>query len=630
MRRDGGMSGRGAGEADPGSGPAKHPSRNRAGRRAGRRTRLPHGFSIPAGLLLVLAAAGAAVALFGGHPARPARPAPPERASGHAGGRSEPGLGRLDPELLYDGSVLAARDLPFLERECRARLSAPAAAAHPEDAAALQRALRTLSGARAAHPGATLFTCRIRPDGLELTPRDWRPVVATTSECRADVVIVGGELSSLSTAMQAADHGLSVAVVYVAPLGGVAADTGANQRYFDCIAPTPHPPAQWKLFHEGLGMHNWFGIPTDVHGRLLRYLQRAYGDRIRLVRTHSYDSLHVERSGRRLAGLLTDEGVRLSGRYYIDSDPDARVAEKSGLPYDIDTPHLSYGMVFDLNGMRGPDWEALRSHRRITPEAILAHLGVSRTAMTADRRARRSGQLLEARLKSDRVRGEGRCWFGFQALAQAFDFYQACRGVASPSPELDWLNARRMVSGFNVCELGSTGTFNSISYGLRKNVLQYSHNLHSDPEFAPIRNTEGPALAAFFRYVTGDPEVSARIPPQLYVRKSTAFFRTLHPYRPVEFHTPPPPHALYVIYALDLRDLHERDRAGWEVVRRYARLSAGRQVWACRASACLTEIDNLFLLNRCGVTPAYSGGLRIEQNQTSTGALLADYLAGLP
>ena len=573
-------------------------------------------------LALCLLPAAIAVAYHYRHPARglPSR-------SGHStvhAGRKVAAWDPIDPQILSNGSRVAARDLAYLER-VGTRLLDPGEGSAGKRADGIRETLRAMKAAWERTPQASLFRARVSAGGLDLLPEEWSDTVTESSRVRCDLAIVGAELSSLSAAMEAADRGASVTLVYVPPLGGIAADTGANQRYFDCMPGTPHPAVQTKLFRNGLGMHNWFGIPDGVDSRLKTYLGRAYKNRIRLVPTRSYDSLHVELRDHRVESVLTAEGARVAATTFVDSDPESRIAEKAGIPYEVDTPHLSYGLVFDVRGFSGRDYLALRGHERIAPAVLMARAGVTSREVAHDPRARASLALLQRQLPRDVVRGEGRCWFGFRALAQAYDFWMDCRGIHDRSPQLRWLNERRVVSGFNLCELGPTGTFNSISYRIQKNLLQYSHSVERDEELAPIRDVEGPGLSEFFRYVTGNPRLSARVPPQLYVRKSTAFFRIAHPYAADEFRRPAGG-APFMLYAMDLRDLHQRDAYGWEVVRGYLREAQGKHEWAIRPSTTETGIPNLYLLNKCGVTPAYSGGLRIEQNQISTGVMLVDEL----
>jgi hypothetical protein len=442
---------------------------------------------------------------------------------------------------------------------------------------------------------------------------------------QADVVIVGAELSSLSTAIAAAERGFSVVVVYAGPLGGLSADTGGNLRYFDVMTGTSHPPCQLKLFRQGLGMGGLVAVPPQTDRRLSAFFGSNYAGRISFVRTRSYDSLHADRSPGRLEAITTDEGVRIRGTYFLDMDPESRVAEKSGIPMDINTPHLSYGVVFDVAGLTEPCWEALKGHELIQPEQIMRLAGVIPEVLHASQRASHSRERLTKELARDFTHVYDTYAYGYCALAQGFDFYMQCRELVEPSDDLRWLNERRCMSGFNISKQPRAATFNSVSYRLAKNILQHSHSLHDD-DFAPIRRTEIPALQAYLHYVTGSDLLRVRMPNQFYVRKATAFFSTLHPYQPSEFNLPPST-PFHTHYLMDLRDLSPRDNYGWRIVVRNMAISKGKYFWECRPSATYTRIQNLFLVNKCAATPAFFGGQRIEGNQINLGAALIESLA---
>jgi hypothetical protein len=130
----------------------------------------------------------------------------------------------------------------------------------------------------------------------------------------------------------------------------------------------------------------------------------------------------------------------------------------------------------------------------------------------------------------------------------------------------------------------------------------------------------------YLRYVTGAPGIEVRMPPQFYVRGSSAFFTLLHPYEASEFNGPKAGQ-YYTNYPMDLRDLFPRDVASWNVVMSYVKAAKGKHFWQARASASETAVPNLFLVNKCGVTPTYSGGQRTEQSAINLGAAVADELA---
>ena len=528
----------------------------------------------------------------------------------------------FEDELLPKGGHVCSRDLRFLSRHYKTRLEKAKKESDDSMISSIEEKLNAIDKALSRYPQVIQFSCDLQENSLTLEPFDWSEKVKVSKEISSEIVVIGAELSSLCTALSAAQRGFKVVVVYAGSLGGLSSDTGGNMRYFDWYNPTPHSKAQGDLFKIGLGMTNWTAIPTDVDKRIKKYIDADYTGKIALVKTNSYDSLHVDRQNDRLISVTTNEGVRISGKWFLDMDPESRVAEKASIPMDIDTPHLSFGMVFDVNGLSPQGWAALKSFEKIDPQALMARANVTLQQVLDNKYAKRVYDFLQKRIKGD-VFKEGNYYrYGYSSLAEGYHFYMVCLGLSNPTDQLKWLNERRLVSGFNISDYKGNGTFNSISYRFKKNFLQHSHSLLKDPEFAIIRDTEIPALQEYFRYVTGDPEITVRMPYQFYVRKSTAFFQTLHPYKPSEFNYPGAATGLFTYYAMDLRDLTPRDSEGWTKVAGYVKTAKGKHIWRCRPSATFTEVSNLFLINKCAVTPAFSGGQRIEQNQINMGEAL--------
>jgi len=540
-------------------------------------------------------------------------------------GRRSSGIGvsgRIvtDPDFLYPGSIVNSRDLAYLKQEYSLKL----AGKHPANESALRSTIDLIDKTHSGFPQVILFRCSGSENQFFLTPVSWSEKVKETGSVSGEIVIVGGELSSICTAVAAADAGFSVVLVYAGPLGGLSSDTGANLRFFDIMPHTSHPDCQHKVFFEGLGVHTYPSIPSGTDMRLKAYLHRCYANTITLVHTGSYDSTHVAVVGNSVDSILTDEGVRVKGQYYLDMEPESRLAEKAGIPMDVNTQHLSCGMVFDVNGLRKSDIPFLKGHSRIQPEAIMRLTGVRADQVSVSPDATRSLSSLQRKLARDFFRDGLEYTYGYRGLAQGFDFYMRCIGIVRPGKSIKWLNSCRKVSGFNIAIHPDSGTFNSVSYTFKKNILQHSHSL-LDAEYAPIRNVEIPMLERYLRYVTGNTLLTVRMPGQFYVRKATAFFKTSAPYTKDEFnHDPTTP--FYTCYPMDLRDLQPRDPYGWHIVEHYVAQARGKNRWDCRPQSTSTSIINLYLLNKCSVTPAYFGGQRIEGNQINMGAALVQML----
>ncbi|MCX6358868.1 MAG: hypothetical protein NT029_03595 [Armatimonadetes bacterium] len=526
-----------------------------------------------------------------------------------------------DAIILTDGARPYARDLAFR----RDRLLRALAAGKPGAVASRVAAtVALIDRARAQAPGCVRFAVRAGRGGLSLTPLDWSPKpVRDTRTVRADVVVVGGEIESIVTAMAAADAGATVALVHAGPLGGLTADTGGNLRYFDCIPGTPHPRQQAALFRQGLGMRtgDWVCIPADTDGKIRAFLRRRYAG-ITALGTRSYNSLQIRKGAAGVSSITTEEGMRLIGAAVLDAEPEGIVAEKAGLPMSIDVPNLAYGLVFDVNGIRPGDWPALRDRRRYAPERILGAAGVTEARLAASADGREALRRMRRAMRQDHVMANQVYQLGYQALAQGFDLWMHCLAVRKPGADVTWLNARRCSSGFNVTAPIDHATFNSLSYRLDRTVLQHDHDLARDAEFAPIRATEGPQLEAYLRWVAGNPALRVRLPAQFYVRRASAAFATDAPYGPADF-VPEKPDGLWMTYQMDYRNLTPRDTWDADMIRKAWSRGAGRYVWACRGSSLRSAVPNLYLLNRSGVPMEWYGGLRIVQGMVNTGAVWA-------
>jgi hypothetical protein len=540
-----------------------------------------------------------------------------------------PGLFWEDGEFLEPRQIIAARDLTYLIREYQMGSYGAGGKGHLADAAKMRATVEAMRLARTRWPQASLFKCVAEGGRMVLQPYDWAAVSPTQSRS-FDIAIVGGELSSITTAVAAADAGYHVGLIVAGPLGGLSSDSGGNMRYFDYYPPTPRTAAEQKIFKFGLGGGSRVSIPPNTSEKLARYLRDNYAGRIDIVKTRSYDSINVEQTPEEIRGVVLAEGLRIRAKRYLDMDPESRLGEKAGVEIDVDTPTLSYGMVFDLNGLNNRAWANLDDPTRYSPAAIMAHYRVSLQQVEASDEARKVLEVLQRVRSKDRIKVEPDFRYGYSGLSEGFHFAMICRALAGDhSPALKWLNQRRVTSGFNVALNGDQGTFNSVSYLLNRSLLQHSHSLSRDPQFAPIREVEIPALQDYLRWAAGDDSLRVRMPEEFYVRRSTAFFITLEPMRRYEENTKGS--GLFTCYSMDLRDLRSRDETGAEVVNSY--IDAARHVgyWPNRASMSATQFRNLYLVNKCAATPRYSGGMRIEQNQMNQGvAVIKEIMKEMP
>lgn len=424
----------------------------------------------------------------------------------------------------------------------------------------------------------------------------------------ADLAIFGGELEAVTTAMAAAKHGAKVVIITDAALGGLSSDLGGNLRYVDGIDSVPRTPSQLELF-KAIGMEGHVAMPAQTDQRISRHLTDRYAKSISVLRVRSLTDLAVTKSGSELATVSTDQGVKVQARRFLDMDPECRLGEQAGLPMTVDVPNMAYGIVFDILHMKRSDWESLRSHDLITPEAIFAATGSRPTTSLA--------KASEARLRRDLRRDKTLVYstssLGYVALADGFDLWMNLR---ANTPR--WLNERRICTGFNIAHFDDSANVNSVSYRLDEVILQHAHSLTREKRFADLVNAELAGLADYMRYVTGNSEVRVRFPAQFYVRRPTANVRTLTGYRLADF-TRKPRTRWWMAYGMDYRGITPRDKWDVQFIRALTQDGYGTKRWDCKPETCSTAIPNLFVLNKCSVTPEFSGGLRIVQNLINTG-----------
>lgn len=462
------------------------------------------------------------------------------------------------------------------------------------------------------------------PKGFAIRPHR-QPETNASKKVQVDLVIFGSELESLTTAIAAAKRGLSVAIVTDAPLGGLSSDSGGNLRYIDGLPHTPRTPSQLELYR-ALAVWGQVAIPSGVERRISRYLQNSYAGRITVIRAEDLGLTKVELSNG-LRAVTTDSHVRVEAKRFLDTDAECRLGDLCGVEMSLQTPALAYGLVFDVTGLRRSDYGALRSSAKIDAFSLLKLAGATRAQVANVPGALESWHRLEASLRSDRTHVFDNCSYGYKALAQGFDFFMRCREARYPTADIRWLNSIRTMSGFNVSHLGAEANFNGVGYKLDEPILQNAHSIHQEARWQPIMRTEARGLTAYFRYVTGNDRLSIRIPDQFYVRRATAYFETLAPYAPDDFDSPITA-KWWMTYPMDLRGLTPRpgfDDALISEIEDRPRRKLWR--WNCRPSSCDTSIPNLYLLNKCSMSPKYFGGLRIIQNLINTGQAWVD---GLP
>lgn len=525
-----------------------------------------------------------------------------------------------DDTYLYAGSKLTYSDI--LRRVKQLRLRFFRADVPKEVQQRVQNSISMLLSSKELWPQAVRYAIVQEGEYFTLVPEVPQNVPEMSRTAHADIVILGGELESITTAIHAADAGKSVILLWSGALGGVSSDTGANMRYFD-YADVAVTPGQQKLMQVALSMtpENKWAIPADTSARLLTYLKNSYPD-IELIQTKTYDTLLVKKSVN-LASMLTEEGVQVSAESFIDSTPEAVLAEKSSLPVSMETPHLGYGMVFTVKGLDQATLIAMNKSPLLNPDTMLKSLGVSLEAVKT------AGQLMQSYSALKALSGTTDTWspnqhasFGFHRLGKSYDFFMRLLELRSPDTELALLNKDRVPDAFNVSFSGGDATLNSLSYrtfkGSPKAVRQNAHDIHVDPEFSLIRDIEIPSLQKFLQRLAGK-DLQIITPKELYVRKS--HFSVQTPFEPADAVITEPSADLTMRYPIDVRaataiDSYDKTREKIAALQeQYPKVIE----WTIQADQARTDIPNLYVISKNATDPHFSGCLRIMQNLMGVG-----------
>lgn len=548
----------------------------------------------------------------------------------------------LDREILYFGSELSTADLlRRMETLTRARSNDYRALQDPSATTQYVNTLRLLASGKGRWPQAVHFQLQSTDRGLTLVPLDYTEQISVTERHRTELAIVGGELESIAAAIEAADEGIGVTLVFASPLGGLSADSGGNMRYFDAMQASdqgtvPRTEAHRKLFEDALGMKgsNLWSIPGYTHERLLAYLKQAYTGQIELVETQSLDALHYTfDSLTERHTITTAEGYLLQTNNVLDTSPEAVVGEKAGLPMTIETLNLGYGLVFDAEGLTEQDLNALvNDPSRFHPDAILESAGVQPHEHASFLRSHQvintQYQEVLALLRTPKATNGNRyiSW-GYSLLGEAFQLFGLVSAARPPAAlqhaasTLQLLGEHRDVTNFNVAhhEDGSV-TFNSLNYHFPKAIRQGDRSLRQqNDQLTESMAVEKVLLETFFRQMLGN-AITVRIPPELYVRQQTFALQMPRPY---DFETDFNKSAdgdRAMRYPLDTRATLPRHQ--WD--ESYARFTSFEQnsgtqgkpvTWRANPSATRSSIPGLLMVNKNTWPADLMPCLRILQHQ---------------
>lgn len=543
-----------------------------------------------------------------------------------------------DKDFVYPDSELCLRDILFIiDRLGKKSLDKTVMVEENDYLDKYARTAELLLNAKMQHPQAVKFKLKTQFGRYHIEPVDWQESVRVKESESADFLVVGGELESVAAAIHAADKGESVILLYSGPLGGLNAKEGGNMRFFDYVSSAPISDSQRKIMGVlGMTGDRSYSVPPDASDRLQRMLTSEYAGRIKVVQTDSYNSIHLNfNQQREIGSVTTNEGVQIKAKYVIDAEPTAILAEKAGLDIDIDTPNISYGVVFDVDGIDAETLKLLSSRDAISPETLKALADISEEEIAKNPTLAEKYQKYQSSLTAKTTTINHNASWGYLKLALAFDFYMNCLEYKEQNPvqkqKLSDLNSSRNLNGFNVSILGNEATFNSISYvGYKKAIYQNDHSLTKDKQFSDIREIDLPCFEEFLIEITHK-NLSVRCPDQFYVRQSSACYYTENQYKDSDFSNEQIPAAkkgLPMTYRIDLRTAKPRDKYENDCLNKIYHFQDtfdGKPAnWLIRPETSLTKVKNLGIVSPAIAPPKYVGALRIQQNLIGTSQSLVD------
>lgn len=446
---------------------------------------------------------------------------------------------------------------------------------------------------------------------------------------QTDILIVGGEIESITTAMHAVTAGYNVTLLYSGPLGGIASDKGANMRYFDHMNEAVTFKHK-ELFQQILRMEakNSWAIPKGIDVRIERYLTRKYPS-LRLIQTGSYRSLNLATRGKLISYVRTQEGLVIVPQHVIDSSPSGSIASKTPLPRSLDTPHLGYGVVFDISDVGQADFTHLyMDPARLSLDALMMLADVTEEEVHAAAHLQaKIQQYLGLSHVRDIAHAGPYVSFGFKKIGYAYDLYMHFLALRNSDMRLQQLNRDRIPDGLNIAFRGETATCNSLSYrsfqGSMRAQFQNEHNLHFDKEFASLREIEIPSLEVFLQKLFSKPSISVQLPQELYVRKAHISFQTQHSPQLSDFQYKGS--GLSAKYPNDVRSMTPRytgDTLQHSIAEIQAKMRELR--WKIEPRHAMTEIPNLYMVSKSAFHPLYSGAMRIQQNLIGLGYMTVE------
>jgi hypothetical protein len=365
-------------------------------------------------------------------------------------------------------------------------------------------------------------------------------------------------------------------------------------------------------------------------------LSKEYAQKIKVIETKTFNSAHIEIRSNQIKNLTTGEGVRISADEFIDANPESIIAEKSGIGINIETPNLAYGMVFDIEGIGSSQIEQMQSSKILNPIQIIGIFNISLKQVFGDPVLKDKFIKLNNALSHKTFSQGEHASYGYEALASAYDLFMECKARVTQNDALkaryEKLNGMRVLNGFNISFRDGVATLNGLSYqNFAKIIKQNDHSL-SEKQFADINEIELTNLQQFFSVIFGMNEFKIRPPEELYVRQSTASFKTTTEYDSSSFTSADDLDSTnnqeeIATYGFDNIGQRPRDQYDHTIAPvKKLQADISRPTWKIEPETACTSINNLYLISKNAGNPISATAMRIIEIQMRMAVELIEYI----
>ena len=223
--------------------------------------------------------------------------------------------------------------------------------------------LRDLTGF-AGRCDAILFSSDLTAVPPDDAPAAWRRALLNLPEeprfeGEYDLVVVGGGVAGMTTAISAGRLGLSVALVHNRPVlgGNSSSEAGVGHAGRYCIEPYPNVGLVTREISWGYHDNpNWtFHDPADAHVYQLKALKEAGVD---LFSNYHANEVFMDSEGG-VAGVVaqhifSSERIRVNGRWFADCTGDGAIGYLAGADFDMSAVRMGRSNLWNVHDTGSP------------------------------------------------------------------------------------------------------------------------------------------------------------------------------------------------------------------------------------------------------------------------------------